>query len=64
MIDILNNDYKIATRGGYHCSYIAHETLGTQQTGSVRAGFGAFSTKQEADALLLAVSKIAKKLAD
>ncbi|MCR4718456.1 MAG: aminotransferase class V-fold PLP-dependent enzyme [Firmicutes bacterium] len=59
--DILNNDYKIATRGGYHCSYIAHETLGTQKTGAVRAGFGAFSTKQEADALLLAVSKIAKK---
>ena len=62
--DILNNDYKIATRGGYHCSYIAHETLGTQKTGAVRAGFGAFSTKQEADALLLAVSKIAKKSAD
>lgn len=62
--DILNNDYKIAVRGGYHCSYIAHETLGTQETGAVRAGFGAFSTKQEADALLLAVSKTAKKFTD
>jgi cysteine desulfurase family protein len=59
--DILNNGYKIATRGGYHCSYIAHETLGTQEVGAVRAGFGAFSTIQEADALLFAVSKIAKK---
>ena len=59
--DILNNDYQIATRGGYHCAYIAHETLGTAKTGAVRAGFGAFSTKREADALLFAVSKIAKK---
>ena len=62
--DILNNDYKIATRGGYHCSYIAHETLGTEKTGAVRAGFGAFSKKEEADALLFAVSKISKKIRD
>ena len=60
--DILNNDYQIATRGGYHCSYIAHETLGTEKTGAVRAGFGAFSKKEEADALLSAVSKISKKI--
>lgn len=60
--DILNNDYKIATRGGYHCSYIAHETLGTEKTGAVRAGFGAFSKKEEADALLAAASKISKKI--
>ncbi len=60
--DILNNEYQIATRGGYHCSYIAHQTLGTEKTGAVRAGFGVFSTKQEADALLFAVSRIAKGL--
>lgn len=60
--DILNNEYQIATRGGYHCSYIAHQTLGTQETGAVRAGFGVFSTKQEAAALLFAVSRIAKGL--
>ncbi|MBQ7751943.1 MAG: aminotransferase class V-fold PLP-dependent enzyme [Clostridia bacterium] len=60
--DILNSDYQIATRGGYHCSYIAHETLGTEKTGAVRAGFGAFSTKDEANALLFAVSKIYQKM--
>ena len=58
--DILNKDFGIAVRGGYHCSYIAHETLGTQKTGAVRAGFGVFSTKKEADALLYAVAKISK----
>lgn len=60
--DILNNDFSIATRGGYHCSYIAHKTLGTEKTGAVRAGFGAFSTKSDADALLLAVNRISKKI--
>lgn len=59
--DILSKDFAIAVRGGYHCSYIAHETLGTEETGAVRAGFGAFSKKEEADALLFAVSKISKK---
>ena len=60
--DILDRDFGIAVRGGYHCSYIAHETLGTQDTGAVRVGFGAFSKKNEADALLFAVSKIAKSI--
>lgn len=59
--DILNKDFGIATRGGYHCSYIAHQTLGTSETGAVRAGFGLYSTRQEADALISAVSKISKK---
>ena len=60
--DILNSDYQIATRGGFHCSYIAHETLGTENQGAVRAGFGVFSTKDEAEALLFAVSKISKNM--
>lgn len=59
--DILNSEFGIAVRGGYHCAYIAHETLGTAETGAVRAGFGAFSAKSDADALLSAVAKIAKR---
>ena len=58
--DILNTKFGIATRGGYHCSYIAHKTLGTEKTGAVRAGFGAFSTKKDAEQLLAAVNIIAK----
>ncbi len=57
--DILNRKFNIAVRGGYHCSYIAHQTIGSEKTGAVRAGFGAFSTKNEADALLSAVNRIA-----
>lgn len=58
--DLLDKNFGIAARGGYHCSYIAHKTLGTQDSGAVRVGFGAFSEKYEADALLFAVNKIAK----
>ena len=58
--EILNTKYAIATRGGYHCSYISHKTLGTEKTGTVRVGFGAFSDKNDAFRLLQAVNKIAK----
>lgn len=57
---ILDKDYGIATRGGYHCSYISHLSLGTQETGAVRVGFGAFSTQNEANILLNSVNRIAK----
>lgn len=59
--DILDRDYGIMVRGGYHCAYMAHETLGTKKSGAVRVGFGAFSNKQEADSLLYAVNRIVKE---
>lgn len=58
--DILNRKFNIAVRGGYHCAYTAHQTIGSEKTGAVRAGFGAFSTKNEADTLLNAVYKTAQ----
>lgn len=58
--DVLDRDYKIAVRGGYHCAYTAHQSLGSEKNGAVRAGFGVFDTKKEADSLLFAVNKIAK----
>ncbi|MBO5059849.1 MAG: aminotransferase class V-fold PLP-dependent enzyme [Clostridia bacterium] len=57
--DILNRKFGIATRGGYHCSYIAHRSIGSEKSGAVRIGFGLFSTKAEAEKLLFAVNKIA-----
>lgn len=60
--EILSRDYKIATRGGYHCSYISHQTLGTEKSGAVRVGFGWFSSENEANSLLLCVNRIAKNV--
>lgn len=58
--EILNRDFGIAVRGGYHCSYISHLTLGSEKTGAVRAGAGFFTSRQDIDSLLSAVNRIAK----
>jgi cysteine desulfurase family protein len=58
--DMLSRGYNIAVRGGYHCAYLAHKTLGSEASGAVRAGFGFYSTRKELDKLVDAVNRIAK----
>ncbi len=58
---ILNTDYKICTRGGWHCAYPAHCALGTQKRGAVRASFGYFNSKKDARKLVDAIYKISQK---
>ena len=50
-----------ALRGGFHCSPLAHETMGTIETGTARIGVGAFNTAAEADSLLRAVRQVARE---
>lgn len=57
---ILNCDYQICTRGGWHCAYPAHCALGTQKSGAVRASFGYFNKKSDAKRLVDAIYKISK----
>ncbi len=38
----------ICVRGGYHCSALAHRTLGTLSSGAVRVSFGYRNTEQDA----------------
>lgn len=57
--EILNDEFKICTRGGWHCAYPAHEAIGTEKSGAVRASFGYFNTKRDADKLAYAVYRIA-----
>ena len=47
-----------ALRAGYHCAPLAHKALGTEKTGAVRASFGIFNTRADAQALIDAISKI------
>ncbi len=56
---ILDQQYGIATRAGYHCTPLGHRTAGTEQRGAVRASFGVFNTEQDVEALLNAVREIA-----
>lgn len=50
-------DYGVAVRAGLHCAPLAHRTLGTFDTGTVRFSPGAFTTPEEIDAAALAVGR-------
>lgn len=52
----------IAVRAGLHCAPIAHETVGTVKTGTVRASFSYFTTKRDIYVFLNALEDIAAKV--
>lgn len=52
----------IKTRSGLHCSPLAHQTIGTYPTGTVRLSISYFNTKADIDYTLLILNKIANKL--
>ena len=49
-----------ALRGGFHCSGLAHCTLGTQRQGAVRFSPSHFNTPQQVGAFLAEIQKIKK----
>ncbi|CAM3630814.1 aminotransferase class V-fold PLP-dependent enzyme [Marinicrinis lubricantis] len=55
---MLDRNYQIAVRSGFHCTPLAHEAAGTKDTGAVRASFGCFNTKEDAQALVDAMKEI------
>ena len=57
---ILDGSFDIAVRPGLHCSPYCHQAIGTYPDGVVRASLGAFSTDADVDALVDAISQIAK----
>ncbi len=56
----LDEQYKIAARGGLHCAYLAHQTLGTLSTGTIRFSIGFFNKKKDVDIALKAINDIAR----
>jgi len=57
---VLDNDYNIKNRSGLHCAPLAHETLGTFPSGTVRLSLSYFNTKEEIDYTIMALNKISK----
>lgn len=56
---ILDEDYGIAVRTGYHCAPLVHKVLQDEQYGGVvRVSVGRFTTKEEVQALVAAVREI------
>lgn len=55
---ILNDKYGICSRAGYHCAYLAHRTIGSGESGTVRFSFSRFNTKDEISKALMAINLI------
>lgn len=53
---ILDGEYDIAVRTGYHCAPLVHEVIGSKRYGgTVRISMGRFTTKEDVDELVAAV---------
>ena len=57
---LLESQYEIITRSGYHCAPLAHQALGTGSTGTVRISFGHYTTLAEIDDLLAALRNLSE----
>ena len=56
---ILDNEYDIAVRTGYHCAPYIHDYLGDKPYhGTIRIGIGQFNTKEDIDALISAIKSL------
>ena len=59
---VLDEDYDVAVRTGYHCAPLIHKYLkDTDYLGVVRASIGRFTTKEEIDDFVKAVRDIAEE---
>lgn len=56
---ILDEEYDIAVRTGYHCAPFIHDYLQDKEyNGTIRVGVGMFNTKEDIDALINAIESI------
>ena len=55
---ILDVNFDIAVRGGFHCAPLIHKALSTDIDGLVRVSFSPFNTEREIDALVSALKTI------
>lgn len=56
---ILNDEFDIAVRTGYHCAPYIHEFLHDKDSnGSIRVGLGRFNTEQDIDTLISALKTL------
>lgn len=59
---ILDDDFEIAVRTGYHCAPFIHRWLKDDKyLGTVRVGIGKFNTEEDIDALLEAIREISEE---
>lgn len=59
--EILDKEYGIAVRAGFHCAPFAHRAIGTERSGCVRMSVSMFNTEEEMRETAAALKKIAEK---
>jgi selenocysteine lyase/cysteine desulfurase len=55
---VLDRQYGIAVRSGFHCTPLGHQSARTSETGAVRASPGYFTTESEIVSLIDAVREM------
>jgi cysteine desulfurase family protein len=60
--DVLNYNHGIQVRTGLHCAPLAHKTIGTYPTGTVRLSAGYFTTPEDIRQAVRAVTTLATTL--
>lgn len=58
--DLLDSEYDVAVRGGFHCAPLTHKFLGTSEEGLVRASLAVQNTSHEISQFIKAIKRIAK----
>ncbi len=56
----LDKIYNIAARGGLHCAYLTHKTIGTLRKGTIRFSIGLYNKKKEITKTVNVINKIRK----
>ena len=59
---LLNSEYDIAVRGGFHCAPLAHKQLKTDKEGLVRVSFAVQNSTREISFFIRAIQNITKFL--
>ncbi|NLN06787.1 MAG: aminotransferase class V-fold PLP-dependent enzyme [Firmicutes bacterium] len=58
---ILEQSYGIMTRPGLHCAPLAHKTIGTFPSGTLRFSFGLTNSEEDINTILAALQELAKE---
>ncbi|WP_297596020.1 aminotransferase class V-fold PLP-dependent enzyme [uncultured Cetobacterium sp.] len=62
LASILDEEFGIMVRPGFHCAPLAHKTIGTYEIGAVRFSFGFFNTLEEVQYAIEALNSIINQL--
>lgn len=57
---ILDGDYEIAVRSGLHCAPLLHEDLGLARFGTIRFSLGPFTTTEDIEAAIKAMTELSR----